>query len=806
MDIIDIILARALSPQSSVETIVQRASAAMTAAETAVSSAETAVTAAEEALSNASNAAAASYGAAKALVPYNAFDLVALQNKSDATHNGITYTWDENGSCAVTGTSSSQSVNVIYSNTSILPLGVYQGMTYKVSYSSTNVNFQVRFYVNGAWSAVYDSKTNGSFTVPTGATGMLMRLTVLTENVTVDETVTPIVRYALSNIELEERINNECFITHGLVDSNTDINNIKASGYYILAGSRGYDNTPIPSPIGAAAVLEVFAASQNVILQRITLRGDDQKVWYRCTADGSFTYEDAGILKTCKWNEIAPYDLIKAYIDGIKEELEEEIANIPSGGGGGHIGEEYAGRVVVIDENGDITWSAVFEQAIIDALIKSGDYTIENAVELTIDYVNKTFSRNSTESNLDNFTMYGGRMRCNVSDNGTINAFYGDAGYTEDGSNGQVMVYQPKFYYKRTIIESVDVSPAGKAINKESLIISPIAQTGFKIHPLFINEDGQEVDYVLLSAYEGSAYLTSSSTYDLIDSSSVNASTDKLSSIAGAKPISGINKTFTIETAEQMATNRGTGWHITNMAFESASQMLMSNEFGTFNGQTALELGICKASNNNSYNCAFITGSTASLGNATGHAASSVQEINGTSTSWADNGKRAISYRGLENPWGDTWRMIGGVNMYGNGSLGGGMAYICKDFDYDTSSNANYESVNFCLPSLVNWITRFGYGDSKYDWIFMPATCDSTANSALPVGDHLVVSPSLNGMRVLACGGPWNYEESDGMFYYAADKSSNFSGRSYNARLMFIPTKDSIYTSNIEKWTAKRGG
>ena len=47
------------------------------------------------------------------------------------------------------------------------------------------------------------------------------------------------------------------------------------------------------------------------------------------------------------------------------------------------------------------------------------------------------------------FLMYGGRIKCNVADDGTINAFYGENGYTEDGSNGQVMIYQPKFYYRR---------------------------------------------------------------------------------------------------------------------------------------------------------------------------------------------------------------------------------------------------------------------------------------------------------------------------------------------------------------------
>ena len=57
-------------------------------------------------------------------------------------------------------------------------------------------------------------------------------------------------------------------------------------------------------------------------------------------------------------------------------------------------------------------------------------------------------------SDFNGYVMYGGRMRCNVSDNGEITAFYGDANYTEDGSNGQVMLYQPKFYYQRTPIRT----------------------------------------------------------------------------------------------------------------------------------------------------------------------------------------------------------------------------------------------------------------------------------------------------------------------------------------------------------------
>lgn len=81
-------------------------------------------------------------------------------------------------------------------------------------------------------------------------------------------------------------------------------------------------------------------------------------------------------------------------------------------------------------------------------------YTDSDILGLQVDFENKTFTRLagavglSANSDFDKFTMYGGRRRCNVLDDGTITAYYGDEGYTEDGSNGQVMVYQPAFYYK----------------------------------------------------------------------------------------------------------------------------------------------------------------------------------------------------------------------------------------------------------------------------------------------------------------------------------------------------------------------
>lgn len=481
------------------------------------------------------------------------------------------------------------------------------------------------------------------------------------------------------------------------------------------------------------------------------------------------------------------------------------MLGISGGGGSTNLGPENAGRVVVVDSDGNIIASGIAEEEIISALIKTDTYTAKDAVGIQADYENRSYSRTQEAveyeqgSDFNKYSMYGGRMRCNVNDNGEIVAWYGDQNYKEDGSNGQVMVYQPKFYYSRTFNKTA-YNGLGDVIQKETLIISPTEQTGFKLHPLFRASDGSVLDYVLLSAYEGCAYTDS---YDLNDSGNIDFSTAKLSSIAGAKPISGVNKQFTLANAEQMAQNRGSGWHVTNLAMESAQQMLQMVEYGSPNSQASLETGICYIPNNGNRNCASITGSTASLGNATGAAAATTNEINGVYTSYSDPGKRAVSYRGFENPWGNIWRMIAGINVVGSAHQNGGIPRICTDYNYSIAADAtNYESIGFQLPNTYDWVSGFGVPTSKYDWVYMPIEC-SGGNSAVPVGDNLWTTSNLNGVNMLCCGGLWYFELSDGMFYYGCDQRANTYARSYNARLMYIPEKNTIYNNNIAAWQNK---
>lgn len=493
----------------------------------------------------------------------------------------------------------------------------------------------------------------------------------------------------------------------------------------------------------------------------------------------------------------------------IKDYVEDQISNVDITDK--KFGIDKAGNIVVIDENGNIAAGTTSEADIIAALINSGSYNVDGTVGLQLDYANKTFTRIQDAEGLvegtafNKYSMYGGRMRCNVADDGTITAFYGDSNYREDGSNGQVMVYQPKFYYQRTPI-TMNRLTYGNAVKKETIILSSQKQAGFKLHPLFINENGEIVDYVLLPAYQGSIYDNSTSTYNTTSDLTVDFANDKLSSIAAAKPIAGsTTNPLTVEKAEQLARNRGTGWHITNMAAESANQMLSMVEFGQPNLQSALEAGIVNITGVAGTNCSSITGSTSTLGNTTGVADSTRNEINGTYTSYNNAGKRAIAYRGIENPWGNLWHFIGGVNIYSaSGRDGGGYPYICKNFNYQYDSVTNYENVGFQLPANHSWISAMGYSNEDYDWVYMPAEC-SSANSALPVGDSLWSNPILNGINCAVIGGTWESDTEAGPFYYGCDREINYYKYSFGANLMFIPAKNDTYTANINKWNSKMG-
>lgn len=439
--------------------------------------------------------------------------------------------------------------------------------------------------------------------------------------------------------------------------------------------------------------------------------------------------------------------------------------------------------------------------------------TADDIVGIQVDYKNKTFKRLAGAANLtkgsdfDKFTMFGGRKRCNVADDGSIVAWYGDADYKEDGSMGQVMVYQPKFYYLVCPVEYDPIDTGiGYHLRKANYYVSEKPRAGFRLHPAFYDASGNEIDYFLTSAYEGSIYDASASAYLLNDEQVMNTGEDKFSSIAGARPASGSSQNLTRPNIEAMAQNRGTNWHGDLIKQVSAEQMLMIIEMGMMNLQTAIAQGVVSlpwtTGSDTTSSYAAATGSTASLGNGTGRAEKTTTYEGGVAKEYTVDGKTSVCWRGKENFWGNIWKFVYGINIWGNGKMGGGQPYICSDFSFAESKNSgNYEPAGFTVTNANGYISAMGYS-TACDWLFIASEC--LGNSSLPVGDYTYITVNLNGYRITQLGGNWNSGGIAGGFCWALNSSVGGRYRYIGGRLVYIPTRDSAtYTAAIEAWKQK---
>ena len=404
-------------------------------------------------------------------------------------------------------------------------------------------------------------------------------------------------------------------------------------------------------------------------------------------------------------------------------------------------------------------------------------YTDDDIVGVEVDYANRTFTRlagavgKTPGADFDSILAFGGRRRCNLADDGTVNAYFGDAGYIEDGSNGQVMVEQPKFYYKVVPLK-LDRVTNGKGfhLRKARYYVSDTKLEGFKVHPAFI-QDGVERPFIYLSAYEASVFDTSAEEYLLADEQIVNftaGSGDKLASIAYAKPTSGATQSGATRNGfRKLAANRGEGWSQAYAATVSATQLLLIIEYGTMNSQTAIGKGIVdKPSGDEGVNYAEVTGATTNLGNTSGM----VEGINGLVS---------VTYRGEENFWGNIWAWVDGLNIYNQSDL-----YVADHDFVDDSSAEPYKDAGITLAKTSGYISAFGYNE-EFDWLFFPS--ETLGNSALPVGDNFYQTTTLNAWRVARLGGSWINSWNAGAFYWVVDAYSSYRYRYIGGRLVYVP-------------------
>jgi hypothetical protein len=443
--------------------------------------------------------------------------------------------------------------------------------------------------------------------------------------------------------------------------------------------------------------------------------------------------------------------------------------------------------------------------------------------------------------------------RCTVADAKTINHYFGEGGYLEDGSDGQVMVYQPLIYMAVEYIKSP---------NRFRWWISPFPFEGSFIHPNFIRNSVLKT-HIFAGAYEASAYAVGSvatvktlvitaacsasgdlnvtmdgslvavSVLDTDDATGVatkiraatftgwtlsgsgttviftsdavgyrggtyifdGASTgvtatlanttlgepgylnndeagldftattgDKLCSISTVKPISGKNNTLNFANARKLAVNRGAGWGLHDFLSLSVSQMMYLIEYASPFAQTEIGAGVTGESDDGSTNMAHVTGATTALGNASGR------------QTGTDN-LCSVSYRGIENLWGNIMKFVEGVNKKSDQTIW----LADHDFVCDTYAHP-YIKLRDNIANLNNY---FGLPmRSPNHPGFLPVY---TEGGGTKIGDSF--RDYQNGNAIMLKGAPksWNGGTGEGLFACTTESASSTYERWIGCRLMAIP-------------------
>lgn len=425
-------------------------------------------------------------------------------------------------------------------------------------------------------------------------------------------------------------------------------------------------------------------------------------------------------------------------------------------------------------------------------------------------------------NDFDNIYPWSARRRCcgywDKNGNFVVNAYKGEPGYIEDGTNGEVWVEHSLFFYKH------EYSKDGA----EEIIISATQLAGFLPAPIFLSADGT----VFQKAYTAAFPLA---TVDGKATSRAGVFSDICSLDAGMEKARTLGANYTVGTTAELYTECLYMWvefatrnlqnvmaGASNMSFkttttatvaeDAANRIIVASALGAkfVVGQTILigtSLGTSKIANNrivtaieeyDAENKAIVfDGDPVNI--AVGHIVCAAAWINGScnnvlSSSGSPvsntNGKYNCVYRGKETPYGNAFEQIADVliSRQGAGTAEDPYTYDVHFLPNPTQYLAgaitdDYIKLNFTVPGTDGYVKKLGY-DSRFPWLRIP--CEVGASTTTYYSDFYYYPRSA--VCAARVGGYWSSGSNVGPCYWYCYGAPSYSSVYYRARLSYHRT------------------
>ena len=400
---------------------------------------------------------------------------------------------------------------------------------------------------------------------------------------------------------------------------------------------------------------------------------------------------------------------------------------------------------------------------------------------------NATKNGGSVTNNFDTLAPWSEIKTCNYDiETGKVKAWFGDATFSFDGSNGDVYTYVPDVYLK--IYQEDDY---------DYILISDIARSGFI-----------KYDSFFIARYAGS----------VVD--------DVLHSYSGLAPAH--NKT--IEQFRTLAKALGDKFSLLDYRY-FVLQMLYLVEYATYNSQSALGNGVMTPqqataliaeSNTNRVvvsSTTFYVGRTIGIGSAwasfsiaTDRKVTKIEDYsNGGVTGksvyfdgdpvniavgnviWGcgqhsgqcddlgmksgcitNDGFHSVIYRGIENLFSNMWQFVDGINIKDR------VAYICKDHTQYASDTfvSPYKALGYTNGDTNGYTKNLGF-DPDEPLARFPVEVGAGASSG--TSDYYYQN---TGNRVALVGGNFSSGSYDGLWYWGLHNASSYSSVDFGCRVL----------------------
>lgn len=374
-----------------------------------------------------------------------------------------------------------------------------------------------------------------------------------------------------------------------------------------------------------------------------------------------------------------------------------------------------------------VSWDSSNPSTALTRLTKANDPNKLVTVDITTEPV-PAVGTGSGSSPFDNYMPWMGMEEYCASLVGSsppkeVSALYkkGEDGFERTNPNKPVFVKIPEFYYK---IE--------KSGNIFRYYIADGSLDGFSLHP---------GSGCYVARYEG------------VKGNSSGTST--MRSNSGLTPSTSDTRDGFRVTSKATAT----GFQLYDFAAWCAVGLLYLVEFADWDSQKKMGQGIVNDADSHK------TGETDSMVYHTGRAA-------GT------DGKTAVQYRGIENPWGNVLEFVDGINFKNYAP------YICTDpTKYADDITTNYTITGVSLGGN-GWTKGLGLS-TNFPWAYLPNEVGGSGSTFIP--DY--VTHLSQGWQVLVVGGYYSDGSYAGLFRFGSNYTSLESNSTIGTRLQFREVK-----------------